>query len=250
MPLAKRLISIFTVFIFCCANFVSASDFTPFIAKVNSDNINIRSDATVSSTVICQVNKADTLEVLGESYDWYKIRLPQGAPSFIKKDLVDYTNENNAKVSKEKVNIRLKPTTSSAIIGRANKDEPIKIVETVEDWYRIEPVKNSFGWVHKQFLIRVQDSSDSSIIKAVQDKSVPLAAQETIKAEGTLFKYKKFFKPPADFKLVTKENKIFLLKSKVIDLKMYLDKDIKVAGNLSGAYQEIPIVEVESVITE
>jgi uncharacterized protein YgiM (DUF1202 family) len=171
--------------------------------------------------VICQVKKLDTLEVLGESYDWYRVRLPKNAPAFIRKDLVNYLDENNAKVAKEKVNIRLKASTSSAIIGKADKDEPLKIVELGQDWYKIEPVKNSFGWVHKQFLTKINTAT--AVLKKEEVQNVAVNVIERVRIEGELLKYKKFFKPPAAYQLVTGENQVFLLKSKAIDLKGYLN---------------------------
>lgn len=141
----------------------SAQASQSFQGEVNADNINVRSDATVSADIICTVNKNEPVGVVLELYEWYKIRLPKNAPCYIKKNLVDCIDtvpatENqckNAKVSKNRVNIRLRPNESSAIIGIVDKDEAINIVRGEGDWYRIEPLQNSFGWINKRFVNKV-----------------------------------------------------------------------------------------------
>jgi uncharacterized protein YgiM (DUF1202 family) len=147
-----------------------AQESQPFQAEVISDNINIRANSTVNSEVICAVNKGAQLEVVSELYDWYKIRLPKKAPAYIKKSLLECINYQvnnpptnitpsepskqclNAKVIKENVNIRLKPTESSAILGQADKNEVVTVLEDKGEWFRIEPTNSSFGWIHKKFI--------------------------------------------------------------------------------------------------
>lgn len=143
----------------------------PFQGQVNSDNINIRSDSTVSAEIICFLNKGMRLEVIQELYDWYKVRLPKFCPAYIKKNmaecakfkildypLLDSPGRNicaAVRVIKEKVNIRLKPDEASPIIGRADKNEILSIVEVKGDWYGVEPTQNSFGWIHKKFIKKI-----------------------------------------------------------------------------------------------
>ncbi len=136
-----------------------AENFEPFLGEVNTESINLRSDSTVNSEIICKLHKADKLEVILELYGWYKVKLPKNAPVYIKKNLVAASGQNitigTALVLKDNVNIRLRPSETAPIIGRANKDEQIKILEDNGDWYKIEPAANSFGWVHKRFVNKV-----------------------------------------------------------------------------------------------
>lgn len=149
-------ISIPLIFIFVNLFIICyAEDFQTFQAEVNADNINIRSDATVNSEIICRVNKGDSIEVIGGLYDWYKIRLPKTAPSFVKKHLVALIDDKNAGVLKDRVNIRLRPNESSPIISKVDKNEIIKLLEDEGEWYRIEPINNSFGWIHKRFVNKI-----------------------------------------------------------------------------------------------
>lgn len=138
-----------------------AEEFHSFKGKVTADNINIRSDATVSAQIIYAVSKRDTLEAVSELYDWYKVRLPSGAPAFIKKNLVTIIEPKIAQVTRDRVNIRLKPDESSNIIGKTNKNERVSILEDMGEWYKIKPVDNSFGWIHKKFLERIPEADST-----------------------------------------------------------------------------------------
>jgi uncharacterized protein YgiM (DUF1202 family) len=138
----------------------SAQAASLFQGEVNADNINVRSDATVGSEIIYTLNKNERVDVVLELYEWYKIKLPKNAPSYIKKSLVDCiavlsTTEKqckNARVLKNRVNIRLHPNESSTIIGTVDENEIVNILKDEGGWYRIDPVQNSFGWINKKFV--------------------------------------------------------------------------------------------------
>jgi len=65
-----------------------------FVGRVSADGINLRVDATVGSAIICILAKGQPVEIVAEAYDWYKIRLPKQAPSYVRKDLVQCLNNS------------------------------------------------------------------------------------------------------------------------------------------------------------
>lgn len=140
----------------------------PFQGQINEDNINIRSDSTVGSEIICRVNKGEKVEVLSQLYDWYKIRLPNQAPCYVRKDLLECTKYDNSpimrcisvKAVRDRINVRLKPDESSPILGRMDKDETANIIKSQGDWYKIEPAQNSYGWISKIFITEVLPKID------------------------------------------------------------------------------------------
>lgn len=134
---------------------LKAEETVLFLGEVNTNNINIRSDANIYSEIICKVNKAERLEIVKEYYEWYRVRLPKSVNLYIKKDFVNLIDEKSARVNKNNVNIRLKPSTNSVIVGKANKDELVKIIEEEADWYKIEATSNCFGWIYKKFINKI-----------------------------------------------------------------------------------------------
>ena len=149
---------------------IACAQTPPFIGEINSEGINIRADSTTNSEIICQINKGTSVSVISELYDWDKIRLPKIAPSYVKKGLLECTSYENtygpgnsfqiqtnkrclsATASKDRINVRLEPNESSQILGSLDKNEVVNIVKETGDWYRIEPIQNSFGWINKKFV--------------------------------------------------------------------------------------------------
>ncbi len=211
--------------------------------EVTSDNINIRTDSTTSAKVICVANKGERLEIVKELYDWYKIRLPKTAPSFIKKSLVTPIDEKTAKVAKNNVNIRLEPNESSAILGKANENEIINILEDAGEWYKIEPVSNSYGWVHKRFITK-NLTPPKQEIKVIP----PPAPDDTVVIEGVIKPYGMVFRRVATHKLFTSDNKVYLLKGnkKTLDTLNY--HKVRVTGKpISAKNQKYPTIETQKI---
>lgn len=155
----KILLSIFTgLLIFATLSY--AAVFSAFTGEINEKSINVRVDATIGAAVACTLAKGELVEVISEAYDWYKIRLPKAAPSYIKKNLVKCINFDNtkpsgclnAKVTGSRVNIRLGPNESSWILGKVDKLTVVNILAAEGAWYKIEPVHQSYGWVNKKFV--------------------------------------------------------------------------------------------------
>lgn len=179
-----------------------------------------------------------------ELYDWYKIRLPKQAPSFIKKNLVSLIDEKSARVIKDNVNIRLEAEESSAIVGKAKNNEVVNILRDRGEWYKIEPVINSFGWIHKKFVDKVTIISQGEENKTASQTAVPL--EENIVIEGVI--NPKFIKRVATHKLITKDNKLFLLRGNKEKLNPFNYRRTKVTGKLiSSDRQKNPVLEVERI---
>ena len=258
----KILIIIVSLFIFIQLAYTCyAQESLLFQGEVNADNINLRSDSTVSSQVICNINKGDCIEVMRELYDWYKIRLPKNAPSFIKKNLVMPIDDKTAKVLKDRVSIRLHPNESSPILGRVEEGEVINILEDKGTWYRIEPVNNSFGWIHKKFVSKVIPIAKPAVKieettlaqKTVEENKLlgqtATLDENNIILEGIL--KSKIMKRIATHKLITQEKKVFLLKGNIENLNALNYHKVRVTGQLINSaehtYTVIEIIKLEVI---
>lgn len=229
-----------------------ADEFLPFQGEINSDNINLRTNSTTGSDIILKLSQGCVLDVVGELYEWYKVRLPSIAPSFIKKTLVSPLSGKTAKVIKDSVNIRLGPGESYSIIGKAYRDNIVKIVEDSGEWYRIEPVNNSFGWVHKKFANKISIVKKSVPQKTNEEPALtqnPIIEGNAITAEGTVSSYGKVFFRSATHKLICPLDKVFLLKGNKQVLNTYTFHKVRVTGKLNDASgQKYPIITIEKII--
>jgi len=228
-----------------------AEEKTPFLGEVNTDSINLRSDATTTAAVIATLNKGEQLDVVAEFYEWYKVRLPKKAPVYIKKSLVlciNYAAEAvvteaapkqqclSAKVLKDRVNIRSKPSESGSILGIADKNEVVNITADAGSWYKIEPIQNSFGWIHKKFVVK-------AVISPPEKNP-----EGDIILTGTVQPYGIVFLRPATHKLITAENEIFLLKGNRSSLNALNHQKVKVTGKVRSSLKgQYPVVEVKAI---
>jgi len=132
---------------------VSGAEIAPFQGEITADNIHVRVDSTASAETIFLLNKGERIEVISETYGWYKVKLPKNAPAYIKKVFIVPLKDNTGEVEKTNVNVRMRPETKAPIIGKVNKGDLLTILNDAENgWYKIEPPENSFGWVHTKFV--------------------------------------------------------------------------------------------------
>jgi len=233
----------------------------PFQGQINASGTNVRSDSTVSSEIISTLNKGERVEVLEELYDWYKIRLPKSSPSYIKKSFLECLNYRtteptnapsqpeakkeciSAKVLRDRVNIRLHPSTSSVILGVADKNEVVNILKEEGEWSRIEPIANSFGWINKRFLIKIESAKEEGTSTVtVSPQPQP---EENVTLIGIINPYGRFFRRLATHKLVTQDNKVFLLKGDKKSLDSLCWHKVKVMGKrIDEPGQKFPVIEV------
>lgn len=227
-----------------------------FQGKINANNINIRSDSTVTSEVTCKLNQGDSVEVVSELYEWYKIRLPKIAPSFVKNNLVTLIDDKTAKVLKDRVNIRLHPADSAPILGRVDKNEIINILGNRGSWYRIMPVDNSFGWVHKKFVdkaprtIKIEEAKLTlQIREGLKPESQAATSDEFIIIKGII--RPKTIKRVATHKLITQDKDVFLLKGNKEGFDALNFQRAKVTGKLIDTDKQknliIEVVKIEAL---
>jgi len=210
-----------------------------FGGEVNADNINIRSDSTITSEAICKINKGEPVDVLLQLYDWYKIKLPINAPSFINKEFITLIDDKIAKVIKDDVNIRLRPDISAPILGKVNKGEEVKVLEDRRDWSRIEPTPNTFGWIHKNFVSKRERNKLQLSKKAV-------VVDNNITVEGII--KQKTFTRVATHKLITEDGKVYLLRGDKENLNSLSRRRVSISGKLvDPTKQEHPVIEVEKI---
>ncbi|MDD5116051.1 MAG: SH3 domain-containing protein [Candidatus Omnitrophica bacterium] len=239
------LISVFTVDL-------SAAGFNMFEGQVNATGVNVRVDSTVNSKSACILDKGELVDVVSEAYDWYKIRLPKEAPSYIRKDLLecidkDVSRCSSAKITADRVNVRLEPDESSWIVGQVAKSTVVNVIQSEGDWYKIEPVPQSYGWVHKKFidkeivvLERVPSHQDAPVEPETKDGQVTI--------EGAISPYGMVLWRKATHKLITSDKKVYLLKGNRKGLDNLNYYKVRVTGKIiSPESSRYPIVEIAGI---
>ncbi len=256
MQLCFKSILIFLILYCGSAAAVFAEDFSAFTGQINNSGINVRVDSTVGAEVICSLAKGELVEVVREAYDWYKIRLPKQAPSYIRKDLLecntvstDFASSSNkcpsAKVIKDKVNIRLGPTESAWIVGKVEKGTVVNVIAEDGAWYRIHPVYQSYGWINKKFV-------NKEIIALKPETGLSPAAsvnpEGQLVVEGQVAPYGIVLWRKATHKLITTDNKTYFLKGQRKGLDSLNYRKVKVTGKLiTPPEAKYPVIQIDII---
>jgi len=250
----KATITLIALLLFFANGLSLAQETFPFQVEILDKNINIRSESTVSSPVLCKVNKEERLTVLSEHYGWYKVILPKNTGAFIKEDFVLAVDSKTGRVINDRVNIRLGAGESFPVIGVARKEETLSILEHNSGWYKIEPTGSCFGWLHKQFarkLVNISKTTEPANppkIPREQNKIIVAknpSSGDTLTIQGIVEPYGVVFKRVATHKIITQDGKIYLLKANKENLNALTYRKVTVTGKIiSGFKQRYPVIKV------
>ena len=185
-----------------CSPFSAAEDF-PFLAEINTDSVNIRAGQNTNYEILIQVDKAAQLVVVDKKLDWYKVKLPDSAKSYISTKYVKNLHSGIGEVLGSNVHIRAGTMPNSSSLGKLNKGDKIRILDKANDWYIIESVEGTYGWVTEKFVtFKSKNIPPPKIIVLPSPKIYPRAEKKVVQPP-----------PPPDEKLMTVQGSLELSES-------------------------------------
>ena len=230
----------------------------PFQGEIKSDEANVRADSTITSEVLCGLTRGEPVEVIGEAFEWYKIKLPKKAPSFIKKTLVAPIDDKTIKVLKNNVNIRVGPSELTAIVGRTNKDETLSVLASQGEWFKITPSQHSVGWINKKFVLgfrtgivpqKKEAPAEAELNTVKQKPSENTGTPAEVVAEGIVEPYGKVLNRLATHKLIINNASTFLLRGSLKSLNALNYHKVRITGKViqTKVKEKYPVLEIEKV---
>lgn len=139
-------------------------------------NLNIRKEASVSSTIVGKMTGNSACEILGEEKGFYKIETGS-VEGYVSKDYIITGEEalilaqeevrNIAKVTTASLRVREQPTTDAKVVSSVNKDEELVIVEVLDGWLKVE-VDNEEGYISADYVTVSKKLKVGSSIKELQ----------------------------------------------------------------------------------
>lgn len=140
------------LFFLLCPPADGRQEFFPFLGEVTTDRVHVRAGQSVNFETLYQLNKGDQIVVADRAFNWYKIKLPTTAKSYVSDKYVQLLSNKSARITADEVNIRGGAGITHTILGRAASGTQVRILEKLEGWYRIEPVEGTYGWVTAEFV--------------------------------------------------------------------------------------------------
>lgn len=129
-----------------------AQETFPFVAKVTAKSVHLRAGPNANFESLDQLENGDEFIVVDASFDWRKVKLPADAKAYVHAGFVKDLGQGVGQVTGNRLNIRAAALTNASIIGQSKKGDLIRIFEKKDDWLRIEPPDQSFGWILKDFI--------------------------------------------------------------------------------------------------
>jgi uncharacterized protein YraI len=117
---------------------------------VKGQHSNVRSRPSLSSEVVTQLHKGETVDVLErktvtereKSLDWLRITLPTTAKCFVNAKRV-----TDGAANVENLNVRCGPGANYRDIGKLSKGARVEVVEKKGEWVQIRPTPDCSGWI-------------------------------------------------------------------------------------------------------
>lgn len=143
---------------------------------VSTDDVNIRSAASTSSSVVATVDKGTSMPVTGVSGQWYQVSY-NGSTAYVRSDLMslsagsssagsdsdddtDTDYDRDGSISGSYVCLRKGPSTSHQVLTLLDKGTQVKVGSLEGEFYQVE-YNGTGGYVHKLY-VSLSDSSGSS----------------------------------------------------------------------------------------
>lgn len=142
--------------------------------KINASGVNIRKEASTSSSVVATVNSGETMPITGVDGEWYKVKY-DGNTAYVRSDLMDISAGSGSSGSSSSsgktgtingsyVRLRAGASTNAQILNTFQKGAEMTVTGTDGDWYAVN-YKGTKGYVYKQYLTVEGESSSSSSAK-------------------------------------------------------------------------------------
>ena len=122
------------------ANQVNAAELTGYST---ANELNIRANTNTESDILAEINAGDSVEILGSSDDWYKVKVNE-ATGYVKKIYI--STENVAYAKEDKLNVRVAADKSSESIMKLNAGDSVTVLSESGDWTKVE-AEGKIGYI-------------------------------------------------------------------------------------------------------
>jgi len=130
-------------------------------ATVKPNRVNVRGQASLSSEVITQLQKGETVIILeevavakpkrGEPANWLKIELPGNTPVWVYAPYIETTNKT---VNVSRLNLRAGPGENFSVLGRVERGTPVKEIRTEKNWMEVEAPAGTYAFIAAEYVER------------------------------------------------------------------------------------------------
>ncbi len=131
-------------------------------ARVNVNDLNVRSGNGTSYSVVAKLNEGDEIDVFDRIGNWIRI----GDEKWIHMDYVSVVVASKTgivRVDGDSLNVRKGPGTSHSIVGKLNDGDPVEIIDSSGRWYRLKDANDGTQqWIHSNY-VELQETKSAYV---------------------------------------------------------------------------------------
>lgn len=117
------------------------------MVSVNRAEANMRSGASSKHSVLWALSKGYPLEVTSRKGNWLKVRDFENDTGWVYRPSV--AKKPHVIVKAGVANVRSAPSTSSRILGKAERGEVLRTVEHRSQWVKVQRESGVKGWISR-----------------------------------------------------------------------------------------------------
>ena len=136
--------------------------------KTNGAALNVRRNASTSSSVLGSLSNGAQVEIVETLSGWYKIKYGSNY-GYVSSSYISMTQGNTntttqtayIKTSGSSLNVRESASTNSSILGSLSNGTQVEIVETLNGWYKIK-YGSGYGYVSSSYVSMTQGNTSTT----------------------------------------------------------------------------------------
>ncbi|MCL1803437.1 MAG: SH3 domain-containing protein [Eubacteriaceae bacterium] len=139
------------------ANAVSAKpsnySFAGYATNLGGDVLNVRKGPSTSNQVIFRITDCRVVAVISKTGDWLYVEYLPDQYGYIHSDYISSIPSTTGVVDVDtRVNFRMGPSTSNAVIALLNNGDPLRIFGMTGDWFMCLANGCQIGFIHKDYV--------------------------------------------------------------------------------------------------
>ncbi|WP_191991716.1 N-acetylmuramoyl-L-alanine amidase [Bacillus aerolatus] len=183
----RKHVSMIIAFIFFLSLLPAGTTFAEVsqsTVEIAVNKANVRSEPSMSASVVGQAERNSQYQILSEKYDWYQIQLASGEKGWVAGYIVKKA-DNSSQPAREKavksvsagktatiiaddLNVRSEPSLSSNVLGKLHIGDQVSASAGKNGWVSIR-YKGQDAWVSEQFVRFANETSKQVSSKSAAD---------------------------------------------------------------------------------
>ena len=162
-----RHLKYLATFVMIATAIIAAEHKFPYVARVNGDNVFVRSGSGMNFYRCARISSPDTVKVTGEQFGWAKIEPLKTCYSLIAKEYVEVSkaDKNSGTVKANNVNVwsgspYVSPVHSTTKQLSMNAGAKVSIIGVDGDYYKVTPPTGASYWINAAYIEYVGQLDD------------------------------------------------------------------------------------------